>query len=89
VVDGGNGEVRPGLGVNGVAWAVRDLVAFVSNLWDRYVVDGLVNLTALVLDNGSYLLRGVQNGLVQHYALAAFIGVFLLIASGHWFLGLY
>ena len=89
VVDGGNGQLGPGLGVNGVAWATRDLVAGFSNLWDRYVVDGLVNLTALILDNCSYVFRGVQNGLVQHYALATLIGVFLLIASGHWFLGLY
>jgi len=89
VVDGGDGQVRPALGVNGVAWATRDVVASFSNAWDRYVVDGLVNLTALILDNGSYVFRGVQNGLVQHYALATLIGVFLLIASGHWFLGLY
>jgi NADH-quinone oxidoreductase subunit L len=43
VIDGGDGEVGPGLGVNGVAWGVRDLVATASNLWDRYVVDGAVN----------------------------------------------
>ncbi len=89
VVDGGDGEVRPGAGVNGVAWAVRDLMAAFSNAWDRYVVDGLVNLTGIVLDNGSYLLRSVQNGLVQHYALAMLIGVFLLIGAGRFLLGLY
>jgi NADH-quinone oxidoreductase subunit L len=89
VVDGGDGEVRPGLGVNGVAWAVRDVVAGASNLWDRWVVDGLVNLTAFVLDNLSYAFRAVQNGLVQHYALSMLIGVFLLIAAGRFLLGLY
>ena len=33
------------------AWLTRDVVARLSNVWDRYVVDGLVNLTAAVLDN--------------------------------------
>jgi NADH-quinone oxidoreductase subunit L len=89
VVDGGDGEVRPALGVNGVGWAVRDVIAAFSNAWDRYVVDGLVNLTAFVLDNFSYLFRAVQNGLVQHYAFAMLVGVLLIIASGHWVLDLY
>jgi NADH-quinone oxidoreductase subunit L len=65
VVDGGDGEVRPGLGVNGVAWATRSVVAGTSNFFDRWFVDGAVNLTAAVLDNFSYVFRSVQNGLVQ------------------------
>ncbi len=89
LVDGGDGEVKPGLGVNGVAWATRDIVARLSNVWDRYVVDGLVNLTAFFLDNLSYVFRAVQNGLVQHYAFAMLVGVLLLIASGGWVLRLY
>ena len=44
---------------------------------------------AAVLDNGSYLFRAVQNGLVQHYALAMLIGVFLIIGAGRLLLGLY
>jgi NADH-quinone oxidoreductase subunit L len=89
VVDGGDGEVRPGLGVNGVTWGTRDVVARASNLWDRWVVDGAVNLTAFLLDNLSYAFRSVQNGLVQHYALSMLIGIFLLIAAGKFVLGLY
>jgi NADH-quinone oxidoreductase subunit L len=90
VVDGGNGEVRPGLGVNGLAWLVRDVVAKLSDVWDKYVVDGLVNLTAFVLDNGSYVLRSAQNGLIQHYALAMFIGLFFMIGVFGWLVvGLY
>jgi NADH-quinone oxidoreductase subunit L len=89
VVDGGDGEVRPGLGVNGLAWGVRDVVAAASNLWDRFVVDGAVNAAAVVLDNLSYALRAVQSGLVQNYALSMLIGLFLLIAAGRFFLGLY
>jgi NADH-quinone oxidoreductase subunit L len=89
VIDGGDGEVRAGLGVNGIAWGVRDGIARASDLWDRFVVDGAVNLTAFVLDNTSYALRAVQNGLVQHYALSMLIGLFLLIFAGRFVLGLY
>jgi len=84
VVDGGRGEVRAGLGVNGLAWLTRDVVAKLSNVWDRYAVDGAVNLTAYGLDNMSYVLRAVQNGLVQQYALSMLIAVVLLF--GGWLL---
>ena len=89
LVDGGDGEVRAGLGVNGVAWLTRDIVARLSNFWDKWVVDGAVNLTAFLLDNLSYAFRAVQNGLVQNYALSMLIGIFLLIAAGRFLLGLY
>jgi NADH-quinone oxidoreductase subunit L len=89
VIDGGDGEVRMGLGVYGAAWWVRDVFARASNLWDRWVVDGAVNFTAFVLDNMSYVVRAVQSGLVQNYALSMLIGIFLLIAAGRFLLGLY
>jgi NADH-quinone oxidoreductase subunit L len=89
VVDGGDGEIRPGLGVNGVGWLTRDVVARFSDAWDHYVVDGAVNLTAAILDNASYLMRSLQNGLVQHYALSALIGIFLMIGIGRFVLHLY
>jgi NADH-quinone oxidoreductase subunit L len=88
-VDGGNGEMRAGLGVNGIAWFTRDVVAKLSNVWDKYVVDGLVNLSAFILENLSYAFRAVQNGLVQNYALSMLIGVFMLIVAGRFLLGLY
>jgi NADH-quinone oxidoreductase subunit L len=88
LVDGGDGEVGPGLGVNGLAWLCRDIVARLSNFWDKWVVDGAVNLTGFVLDNLSYLFRAVQNGLVQSYALSMLIGLFVLIVVGA-ALGLY
>ena len=70
-----------------MAWATRDVVARLSNVWDKYVVDGLVNLTAFLLDNLSYAFRAMQNGLVQSYALSMLI-VFLLIWAGRALLGL-
>jgi NADH-quinone oxidoreductase subunit L len=86
VVDGGDGEVRAGFGVNGIGWAVRDVAANASNFWDRWVVDGAVNLTAYVLDNLSYVLRSLQNGLVQHYALSMLIIVLFMIGIGRFIL---
>jgi NADH-quinone oxidoreductase subunit L len=80
-IDGGDGEVRSGAGVNGLAWAVRDLLAWASNVWDKYVVDGAVNLTGYTLDNCSYVFRTVQNGLVQQYALSMLIAVLLLFGG--------
>jgi NADH-quinone oxidoreductase subunit L len=90
VIDGAGGSrFGPGLGVNGIGWLVREVVARVSDAWDRYVVDGAVNVTAAVLDNLSYLFRAVQNGLVQQYALVMIMGVLVLIGAGSWMLGLY
>jgi NADH:ubiquinone oxidoreductase subunit 5 (subunit L)/multisubunit Na+/H+ antiporter MnhA subunit len=86
VVDGGDGEVRPGLGVNGLGWFVREVVAMMSNFFDRWVVDGAVNLTAAILDNLSYVLRSLQNGLVQHYALSMLIIILFMIGIGSRFI---
>jgi len=52
---------------------------------DRYVVDGLVNLTA-----SCWMPRAtpsaVQNGQIQSYALAMLIGIFLIIGAGRFLL---
>jgi NADH-quinone oxidoreductase subunit L len=87
VIDGGDGKVRPGFGVNGVAWLCRDILAKLSNLWDKWIVDGLVNLVAFVLDNFSYVFRAIQNGFVQDYAFGMIVGVFFIIGA-FFFLGL-
>jgi hypothetical protein len=89
LVDGGDGSVRPAwpLSVNGIAWMSRDLVAKLSNVFDKYVVDTGVNLTAFILDNLSYLFRAVQNGLIQHYALMM-LSVFLIMIGATFLLGL-
>jgi len=82
-IDGGDGEVRAGFGVNGLAWLGRDILARLSNWWDRWIVDaGLSKLPPAILENLSYVFRAVQNGLVQHYALSMLIGVLLLIGLG-------
>jgi NADH-quinone oxidoreductase subunit L len=89
VIDGGDGEVRAGGGVNGIAWMTRDVLARFSNFWDKWIVDGSVNLMATIIEQVSYLFRAVQNGLVQSYALSMLIGFLLIFALGRFLLGLY
>jgi hypothetical protein len=60
VIDGGDGELRAGLGVNGIAWATRDVLARLSNFGDKWIVDGSVNLMAAILDNLSYVFRACR-----------------------------
>jgi NADH-quinone oxidoreductase subunit L len=52
----------------------------VSGFFDKYVVDGLVNLTAAILDLFSRLFRRLQTGYVGSYALVLAAGMFALIA---------
>ena len=64
--------------VNGAArvtliWA--DLMHWV----DQKIVDGLVNLTAFIVQETSLVFRGLQSGRVQHYAFVMFLG-FLVFA---------
>ena len=55
----------------GVLWGVaRGL-----DLWDRYVVDGIANGTALLASWGGDRLRLVQTGQAQLYGAAIFLGV--------------
>jgi NADH-quinone oxidoreductase subunit L len=49
-----------------------------SNLIDRYVVDGAVNGVAAGARGGSMLLRRMQSGLVQNYALVMGGGIILI-----------
>jgi NADH-quinone oxidoreductase subunit L len=86
VIDGADGDIGPGLGVNGIAWTVRNGIAVISNFFDRWVVDGLVNVTADILDNLSYVFRSLQNGLVQHYALSMLIIILFMIGIGSRFI---
>ena len=52
--------------------------AMVSGWWDRWIVDGLVNATGWVTRAGSAVLRTVQTGLWQNYALWFVLGLFLI-----------
>jgi NADH-quinone oxidoreductase subunit L len=54
--------------------------SMISGFFDKYVVDGLVNLTAVILDAFSRLFRRLQTGYVGSYALVLAVGMFALVA---------
>jgi NADH-quinone oxidoreductase subunit L len=56
------------------------LSSMMSGFFDKYVVDGLVNLTAAVLAGFSRLFRRLQSGYVGSYALVLAAGMFALVA---------
>jgi len=63
--------------VNGVAWAGRR-VAGVVDLFDRRAIDGAVNGVAETAGFSGGILRYVQSGNVQRYAVFLFAGVVVL-----------
>ena len=67
-----------GLLVNG-ARHVTVAFSLLSGLFDKYVVDGLVNLVGTILDAGSRGFRRVQTGSVGSYALVLALGMFALV----------
>lgn len=61
---------------------VRPTFAAASGLWKRVdiqVIDGTVNGIARVITWGGWLLRLVQSGQTQHYALAMAVGVVAIV----------
>ncbi len=69
-----------------VVWPLRALAA-VSFWFDRWIVDGLVNFCGRVPPAVGTLMRSLQMGLVQFYALAMVLGVLILIAARMFGLG--
>jgi NADH-quinone oxidoreductase subunit L len=53
-------------------------VSLLSGFFDKYVVDGLVNLVGWLMRVGSRLFRGLQTGLVSQYALVVAVGMLVL-----------
>src|SRR5215216_6193899 len=66
-------------GVNGSAWVTR-VWATVSGWWDKWVIDMAVNATGWATRAGSIVLRTLQTGLWQNYALLFTLGLFLIFA---------
>jgi NADH-quinone oxidoreductase subunit L len=71
-----NQHVLDGI-VNGAAWLTRKL-GIATNAIDREVVDGAVNRVAIGTGWAGGLLRYVQSGNVQRYAVVLFAGVAIL-----------
>jgi NADH-quinone oxidoreductase subunit L len=68
-----DGKVVDGA-VNGTSW-IALIKAEITNFTDKYVVDGTVNGIALFVDLKSRVLRRMQTGDVQNYALVMLLGV--------------
>ncbi|MBM3790961.1 MAG: NADH-quinone oxidoreductase subunit L [Acidobacteria bacterium] len=64
--------------VNGTATSTRG-TATISMLFDKYVVDGLVNLVGWVNMFFNPIATSFQTGMVQRYALGAVFGVILIV----------
>jgi NADH-quinone oxidoreductase subunit L len=61
-------------GVNGVGWSGR-MLGVLSSWWDKWIIDGLVNLVASALKPLSWVACVLQTGMVQNYALFITVGV--------------
>src|SRR5712691_7095861 len=67
-----------GLGVNGAGWLTR-VTSRLSIASDTWIVDGLVNFVARVINLLSYPVRMIQSGLVSGYALLIVLGVLIFL----------
>jgi len=66
--------------VNAAASLVR-IASWFSHMSDKYVVDGAVNVFARATERGSFLIRRMQSGLVQNYALLMVLGLFAFLTA--------
>jgi len=64
--------------VNGTAATTRG-TATVSRIFDKYVVDGLVNLVGWINMTLNRFATALQTGMVQRYALSAVLGILIFI----------
>ena len=60
--------------IDGLA-SLTQVGAWVSHMIDKYLVDAVVNGLARGAGRGSFLLRRLQTGLVQNYALLMVFGL--------------
>ena len=67
-----------GIGVDGAGWLTR-ITSRISMIWDSWIVDGLVNLSARIVWILSYPVRMLQTGRVSRYALFMLLGVLIFL----------
>ena len=70
--------VIDGAGVNGVGLLTR-IISRISMWWDKWIVDGLVNVAARFVGVLSYPTRILQTGKVSGYALMIVAGLIALL----------
>ncbi|MBZ5541693.1 MAG: NADH-quinone oxidoreductase subunit L [Acidobacteriia bacterium] len=71
-------KIVDGLGVDGTGWLTR-FTSSVSMWWDKWIVDGLVNLTGRLVRMLSYPVRMLQTGVLSSYALLIVLGLLALL----------
>jgi NADH-quinone oxidoreductase subunit L len=76
-------EVIDGVGVNGAGWLAR-FGSTLSMWWDKWIIDGLLNFSAKLVQLFSYPVRLLQTGLFSSYAMLILVGLVVLLAYyGH------
>jgi NADH-quinone oxidoreductase subunit L len=63
-----------------IVWPLH-MLARGAYVWDRLVIDGLVDFVGRLPGWGGGLLRGLQSGLVSFYGLAMVLGLLTIIAA--------
>jgi NADH-quinone oxidoreductase subunit L len=76
-------NVIDGVGVNGAGWLAR-FVSTLSMWWDKWIIDGLLNFSAKLMQLFSYPVRLLQTGMFSSYAMFILLGLVVLLAYyGH------
>jgi len=76
-------NVIDGVGVNGAGWLAR-FGSTLSMWWDKWIIDGLLNFSAKLMQLFSYPVRLLQSGVFSRYAMLILVGLVILLAYyGH------
>ncbi len=76
-------NVIDGVGVNGAGWLAR-FGSTLSMWWDKWIIDGLLNFGAKLMQLLSYPVRLLQTGLFSSSAMLILVGLVVLLAYyGH------
>jgi len=76
-------NVIDGVGVNGAGWLAR-FSSTLSMWWDKWIIDGLLNFSAKLIQLFSYPVRLLQTGMFSSYAMLILVGLVVLLAYyGH------
>ena len=75
--------VIDGVGVDGAGWLAR-FGSTLSMWWDKWIIDGLLNFSAKLMQLFSYPVRLLQTGMFSSYAMLILVGLVVLLAYyGH------
>jgi len=72
-------RVIDGIGVDGAGWLAR-FGSTLSMWWDKWIIDGLLNLGAKLTQLLSFPVRFLQTGMFSSYALLILVGLAILLA---------